>query len=263
MPHKPGSLSGGLEFLGESIRSPRSRPSGERGEGVAPFVAWDEAQRRIVWKQGEHVTAIGTTGSGKTTLFLELLPRRKNVIAFGTKMKDDTLQKLIQKYGYERFERWPPPLKAPSQGIKAVLWPDLRKVEPRQIFKVQHHIFSEAIAGIYHMGGFCTFIDELQYVTVDLKLEADVKVLYQQGRSMGISLAAGFQRPRNVPLVAYDQATHLFFFRENDEENLRRIAGIGYASKEDILRIVPRLPRHEFLYFNTRTGEMFRSKVDI
>ena len=61
----------------------------------------------------------------------------------------------------------------------------------------------------------------------------------------------------------YDQATWLFFFRENDERNLRRIGGIGGLETKAIATTVANLEMHEFLAVNTRTGDMWRSKVEL
>jgi hypothetical protein len=167
--------------------------------------------------------------------------------------------------GWKRYEAWPPH----DHVKRAIIWPDIKKVkDPRDVVKVQNAIFGETIAGIYQDEGWCAFIDELQYVTDTLKLDAQVKVLYQQGRSMGISILAGTQRPRFIPLVAYDQATHIFFWRENDKTNLDRISEIGYAQKDLIMRTVLSLSHvpgkgGDFLYLNTRTGDMVISKVEL
>jgi hypothetical protein len=105
--------------------------------------------------------------------------------------------------------------------------------------------------------------DEVSYIGNDLRLEPLLKLIWQQGRAIGLSLVAGTQRPVHVPLLIYDQSTHLFFFRDNDETNLRRIGGIGWLNAREIREAVARLPKYYFLYVNTRTGEMKISKKQI
>jgi hypothetical protein len=63
--------------------------------------------------------------------------------------------------------------------------------------------------------------------------------------------------------MLYDQATHLFFWRDNDEANLKRIGGIGFLDAKLIRGTVAELPEHEALYINTRTGSLIRTQVDL
>src|SRR5690606_28106209 len=103
----------------------------------------------------------------------------------------------------------------------------------------------------------------VSYLNNDLRLEPLLKLIWQQGRSIGLSLVATTQRPVNVPLFMYDQSTHLFFFRDNDEANLRRIGGIGWLNARQIRETVAKIPKHYFLYVNTRDGRMIVSKKEI
>jgi hypothetical protein len=54
-----------------------------------------------------------------------------------------------------------------------------------------------------------------------------LKFLLQQGRSAGISVVAMTQRPAFIPLAFYDQATHLFVWRDNDLRNRQRIGELA------------------------------------
>jgi hypothetical protein len=82
-----------------------------------------------------------------------------------------------------------------------------------------------------------------------------------QSRSLGISLVASTQRPAWVPRELYTSATHLFFWRTNDETDLKSLSGIGFRSARLISEIVANLDQYETLYINTRTGRMCRTKV--
>jgi hypothetical protein len=75
-----------------------------------------------------------------------------------------------------------------------------------------------------------------------------------QGRSLNVSFVAATQRPSWVPLEAYDQATHLLLWRETDKRNLSRLGDIGGVDTELIRSVVPTLPKHDFVYVNTRDG---------
>jgi hypothetical protein len=71
----------------------------------------------------------------------------------------------------------------------------------------------------------------------------------------------GTQRPRWIPLEAYDQATHLFFWRDTDEGNVMRVAELAGTRKRDVADIVPRLAKHDILYVNRDTSELVITRL--
>jgi len=218
----------------------------ERG---VPRMEWSAFLDWLSWRQGEHVTLIGPTGQGKTTLAIELLPVRKWVVMFATKPKDRTLDGLRREGWYVTAE-WP----APALERRVILWPPAAKLDSR---RDQVAAFGEALEAIYRTGAWCIYADELAYLTDELRLEPELRMMWQQGRSLGISLVAGFQRPANVPLLAYSQATHLFLWRTNDGRDLKRLQEVsGVVDLRTMLATVQSLDRHEALYVNTRTGAM-------
>lgn len=217
------------------------------------------------WEQGEHISLIGATGCGKTTLAEVLLPLPPYVVVFACKPKDKTMDKLV-KGGYSKITEWPP--KAYEKRV--VLWPPISK---RWQVVQQRYAFHNAIDAIYESGGWCVYADEVGYMTAELNMQRAFNMLWQQGRSIGITLVASMQRPRHVSLNAYTQATHIFFWRQNDEQDLKRIAGIGWVNSKVIQRVVSNLngpinagwSRHdccEFLYVNTRSGKLIKSRVE-
>lgn len=229
----------------------------EQANAKVPHLPWDEFNAKVFrWRQGEHVALIGPTGSGKTTLALAILELRRYVVALGTKPKDSTLEMLISRGGFKRYAKWE---RISTQlSPKRVLWPDAKSLHSA---KVQQEQFKEALAHIYREGGWAVYIDELWFIIHHLKLELEVKTYLQQARALDISLVAATQRPAHIPLEVYDQSTHLFFWRDNDERNLNRISGISWLSADLVRHIVSRLERHEVLYINTAYGMMFRTKA--
>lgn len=219
-----------------------------------PYVPWDKFAANFVWKQGEHVALIGPTGSGKTTLLLALIAFRKYVVVIGTKPADRTLAQL-QRRGFKRIEKWNPRL-SPRAYPKRLLWPDASEVDSEA---EQRKEILAALKAIYKQKGWCVCIDELWYVIHHLKLEKTVKTYLQQARAINISLICATQRPAFVPLEVYDQSTHLFFWRDNDERNLSRISGISWLSAKVVKNSVARLPLHDVLYINTREGTLIQT----
>lgn len=65
----------------------------------------------------------------------------------------------------------------------------------------------------------------------------------------------------SIPVETFDQSTWLFFFRENDQRNLERVSGIAWRDSRAVRELIANLERFQFLMINTRTGQMWRSRV--
>ena len=222
----------------------------------APEMTWDQFRTQFfVWNQGQHVALIGPNDSGKTTLALNILDQRRFVVATATKPYDDTLEQFGQTRHYKRLESWDRNLD-PHLHNHRLLWPDARDLYAAIN---QRREFQKAFREIYAQGGWTLYIDELWFICKHLKLEFEMRTFLLQSRSNKISLVVATQRPAWVPLEVYDQSRWLFFWRDNDEGNLKRIGGISWLSKNLVQSIVARLRPHEVLCINTRTGQMVRT----
>jgi len=240
---------------------PRQRTAPPAPLAGIEHVEWGAFLDGFDWRQGEHVSCIGPTGCGKSTLQNAVLHRRTFVTVIVTKPtgQDVTLSRLVREQGYRKTPTWPPPAaRYPDEPRRVLLWP--RFVRPEDV-ATQQRVIHEALGAIFVDGGWCVSADELWYLCHRLKLGPVLEMFWSQGRSLGLSLVGGTQRPAFVPLMAYDQATHLFLFRDNDETNLRRVAGLGGLSARTIRAAVAALPKHHALYVNTRDGELLTTVV--
>lgn len=224
-------------------------PGDDDGGGLIPF---DQALTEMDWRQGEHVTIIGPTGQGKTTLALQLLDQRGYPLIIATKPRDKTMAKMKHK-GWEIVDQFP------GRKTKTIIWPKL--VKPSDKYH-QSAVVQHALEHAFVAGGYAILIDELAYVIDELKCKDEITQIWQQGRALGLSLVTCILRPSHIPLLAYDQATHIIMFRDNDERNLKRMGGLGHWSRDEIIAAVSTLKRHEFIMLNTRNGRMIRSKTN-
>ena len=222
---------------------------------------WGEFLAGLRWRQGEHVTLIGPTGCGKTTLTNELVELRGYSIFLGSKRIDET-QDELKKLGFVTV-----PNGDQIHPDVARRWYVKPKVNPKSdadaIIAHNRTVIRETLMRAYHEGGWAVFIDEGRYVADILQLKKELVLLLTQGRSQGNSVIVGTQRPRHVPLEAYDQATHIFLWRDPDLQNVARVAEIIGMPRREAQEKVAQLGFHEFLYYNTHTGESTISKVEV
>jgi hypothetical protein len=231
---------------------------------MPPFVGFGDFLSQFDWEQGQHVTMVGTTGSGKTTLAMQLLPRRTYTIVLATKNKDRVLYPDLECQGFVMTAKadeinW-------EETPKVIFRPKLevKRGEPVKLARSEQGVaFEECLADVFTEGGWCLYADEIRYITDNPKLKEWMEVLWLQGRSNDISIMVATQRPVSIPLLAFDQASHLFFWKNTDMVNIKRMSEMSGADQEMVRYVIPRLPEHEFLYINTRTGEMLRSKERI
>jgi hypothetical protein len=114
------------------------------------------------------------------------------------------------------------------------------------------------------MGGWLPYLDELRFITDYLKLKADVELLLLQGRSLGAGVWSSVQRPRHIPLEAYDQAGHIFMWQTADLSMQDRLSELGGGSvNPDLIEAgLNDLSFHEFLHIDTARGTIVKTEVE-
>jgi hypothetical protein len=168
------------------------------------------------------------------------------VTAIVTKPRDDVWR---GDSDYDVIRKWPPTRKQ----SRVILWP---KFEGPEDEITQRQVINGALGSMFSQGGWTVYVDELDWLVNGLGLKKWPKTLWQQGRSLKLTFLSGVQRPRNVPLDGYANSTHLFIWGANDQEDIRRLSGLGSANTQTIRRVVANeLGDYDTLYVNTRTGE--------
>lgn len=224
---------------------------------IAPYVDWSAFMKGFDWRQGQHVILVGPNGSGKTVLnkhLLKYVERRHGFICvLATKPHDKELEELTH-HGYLRVKdnnNW-----GQTAYPKLLLWPPAGDF---QDLSKQRAIFLKALQGMWKKGRWVAMLNELRYLTEHLRLKQELNTLYLQARASKFSLTGETQRPRHVPLEAFSQSVHDFFAACRDDEDLKRISGIGNADTKLVRDTVSQLRRFEFCYVNAITGDVVRT----
>lgn len=233
-------------------------------------VSWSALKDIMDWQQDEHVTLVGPTGAGKTTFTNAIIPEQPYNIFLGTKRVDETQDKL-QRMGFHTVSDpdvihrdiardWVvrPPFPANAKDASGMI-------------PVHRDVFRRTFMRAYNDTGWTVYVDEARYIYGKLGLADEGVLLYMQGRSQGNAVVTSTQRPRHIPLEAYDMATHLVFFKDRDILNVRRVAEMAGMNPRRVVELVkslrnrPKSPHpedHEFLYVNSNDNVMAISHVE-
>jgi energy-coupling factor transporter ATP-binding protein EcfA2 len=223
---------------------------------------------------GQHVTLIGPTGCGKTTLGIQLLasaagqhPGTRGVVLAmkphrgpkalpvdaGRRARrlahrrtgDETVSRLTRELGGRIVRSWPPPPvpRAPFY----TLWPK-HSFDIDQDTYSHYEAFRGAINHEYQHGNSWIFADEIYSLSHELKLDKELVRVLTKGRSMRCSMMSATQRPAHIPLWAYSEASHFFLWRMRDRGALDRLREIGNVDRDLVVSTLARLGRHDCLY---------------
>lgn len=219
-------------------------------------VNWPVAVREMDWRQGEHITLIGPTGAGKTELIVNIARERTWEVFLATKRVDKTQHELHKLTGFRTITAAPE--LNPEIGRRFIFkppWP--RNATSAQVKAAHAQAFRSILHRAFYQTGWTVIVDEGRYIAKRLGLQDELELFWLQGRSQGNSLITATQRPRFIPLEAYDQASHLFLWRDNDTANIARVAEMAGVNRKTVIDIVPSLGRHDVLYVQPFTGDMF------
>lgn len=205
------------------------------------------------YKAGEHVTILGPTGCGKTTLAYELLGQSAKPTLPGVvlvmKPKDDTATKWNKRLGFRRVRHWPPlpSIWQPRKPNGYTLWPK-HTFDPDRDDAIQWKEFRAALLDSYKRGRRILFADETYSLTHELNLAKPLTTIWSKGRSMGTGLWAASQKPTHIPLWAYSMANHLFLYYDPDKRARERFGEIGGIDPRAVAEVVAELGPHQCLY---------------
>ena len=166
------------------------------------------------WKQGQMMSIIGQTGTGKSTLASHLLKARDWNLIFQTAPDPKTEYEVDVEAGNIK------PLTTPNSRVRRIL---LRPSLPRlwwtqkatamllERMERARDLFYEALGVAFWQGGWCVYLDELLHID-RLGLRPPVETLLTEGRKRHITVVSGMQRPVAVSRFALGESRHLITF---------------------------------------------------
>lgn len=186
----------------------------------------------FVWYPGEHVAAIGDTGTGKTYLLAKgVLRLRRYVVVFKTKPDKDDKSK------WEGFHRIRQAKQMDDERYTRFL------LDPKYERQAVEGYY--LLDRVWRQGGWTVVIDEGWYAE-KIGLRPYIERLLTQGRSQDISVVYGQQRPVETSRFVISQCSHLFCFRVEG----RDAKTVAESTTPRILPVIDGLSGHDFAYYH-------------
>lgn len=221
------------------------------------------------YEKGQHVSIMGPTQSGKTTLAYKLLDKIASpnlpAVVLVMKPRDNVVKDWSKLTGFRKTEHWPPAInraykkKGGGFGKKQrgwVFWPRHTLSDIDRDDAMLQREFRKVLTECYAKGKRIVFADEIVGLSKELGLEKPLKAIWARGSSLGCGLWAATQRPFEAPLLMYGSSTHLMIFKDGDKRSRERYDEIGGVDADKTVEpLVMRLKLHEFLYIGRNMAE--------
>ena len=260
MPSRFGSVRAGDQGspARSSLRLAPPEDDGKPEMPNVPLIAREQFVEEFAEKYTpSHVTLIGPTQRGKTTLCFQLLgaihrkhPKWKVIVLHGKiKGRDHTMEEAAKKNNYRIIREYPPPWTVrPSKMRRRVngyiLRPlkkeDLPAAEEEKLLKTE---YAKALRKNYHYTGKevrITLVDERAQADKDLRLTDQLDAPLQRGLPHNPEWN-NIQRGAWVSYHCYDAPEHMFIYHDDHESNRKRYSEFGCADPEIIFELVSNL----------------------
>lgn len=195
-----------------------------------------------ILKNDEHVFVAGMTGSGKTYLLKTYLAgNEKPVFVLDTK-GTFTWEQVPAKLQImcRRLEQIP---NAAARYKYIIYRPDPEELDPEY--------YDAFFDFCYRMKNCTVAIDEcMQICESALKMPPALKSIYTRGRELNVNAWTATQRPANIPVLTYSEATHKFIFKLSAIQDKKRLyEETGYE------QFLKNIPKYYFWYLDGTTGD--------
>lgn len=201
---------------------------------------------------GQHVTFLGPTGRGKSTLCYQLLGVVINpdhpVISLHGKIKgrDPVIGKAAKRFHLREVERLPSSSRVAFDRKRKwngyIIIPLVKPMDAPKEKVLLHDAFKDAINRNYQTTRrhTITHINEAHQIQADLSLKEDVEAPLMRG---GPDNAVWHEAQRGAYLSyhTYNAPEHVFIFADPDKKNRQRYSDLGFVDPEEIFWITSNL----------------------
>lgn len=184
---------------------------------------------------GQHVTFLGPTQRGKTTMALQLLsrctsPERQGYILAGKPTgRDPTMEAAPKELNMRQVSSWPPERQYGDKKKNGFVLHPLGKPTDdadAEDAKLEAN-FRKALKSLYaSRKPVVVMVDETAHVYDYLKIKKPYEASLMRGAPT-VSMWSLIQRGRNISYHAYNAPEHIFIFFDPDASNRERYGEIG------------------------------------
>jgi hypothetical protein len=216
--------------------------------------------------QDEHLEVTGQSGSGKSYTIGTILQQRAArwntaELAVVTKQTDDSIPLL----------GWPVVTSSDDLREKkyrqAVFWPQTEaKGEGREQYHEQ--VIFELLDGLWPKPGeranIVVYLDEVRYLeSLSKRLKKLIRMYWREGRSHGISIIAGAQRPVEMVRDQHSESRWKIVFPPADTGDMQRFAEMlgRWKDWQPVLESLDQT-KHQFVLRNSFTKDAFITWID-
>jgi energy-coupling factor transporter ATP-binding protein EcfA2 len=206
------------------------------------------------YADGHHVTGIGPSGKGKSTLFYQCLaqvisPERQVVSLHGKlKGRDPTIPKAANKLHLRIVPEMPGKARREYDKKRKYNGYIIRPLEsPGSSVAAENELladrFGEAIHHCYVTPPgrkIILHVNEAHQTQVDLKLKTECEGPLMRG-APDCAEWSEIQRGRNVSYMCYDSAEHMFIFKDDDTDNVKRYSDFGQGDPYELRELMETL----------------------
>jgi len=179
--------------------------------------------------------------------------RGSHAVIIATKPADTTLRKMQ----WPIIRKYPPEWKDREAYI---LWPQSTRNAAESLY-LQRQTIGQCLTDIWVEGSNTIVVfDEIAYVEQELGLKVLINRYWREARSLGITVVATTQRPRNVTRYMWSEPTWIVAFRPDDEDEAKRVAEI-IGGRRLYTEALLSLEEFEFIIIKRRSKEAYISKL--
>lgn len=247
---------------GSTFARPEEVPWSELGPAFIDTYGHDENGKL----RAEHAEVMGQSGGGKSYAIATILQQRAKrwqsaELAVLTKNNDDSIPLLgwpqIGSYRELRERKYE----------QAVFWPRTgAQGEEREKFHeaALYGLLSELWPAPGETNPVVLYFDEVRYIEgLSRRLRKQVRMYWREGRSHGISIIAGAQRPLEMVRDQHSESRWKLVFPPADAGDMDRFAEM-LGSRRDWAPVLDSLDQtqHQFILRNSFTKDAYVTWID-